>query len=138
MAKKTMQARIGLRSNTRNLIFLIPRFVFEHDQSNLRQWINDFPTMKSKSRKNSIILDGKNISDKLIISEKVGADPPMDKKKLLKLEKERLRAEKKYQEKIKKGNSSITIFTWSRVLVFPVVQTVRSWGPGLFWVPDFL
>ncbi|XP_076266584.1 actin binding LIM protein Uncoordinated 115a isoform X6 [Rhynchophorus ferrugineus] len=63
--------------------------------------------MKSKSRNNSVILDGKNTSDKLIISEKdaVNANPPMDKKKLLKLEKERLRAEKKFQEKIKKGKT---------------------------------
>lgn len=49
----------------------------------------------------------KNASEQLIISEQNKQDqmakPPLDKKKLAALEKERLKAEKKLQEKMKKG-----------------------------------
>lgn len=58
--------------------------------------------MKNKNK-----TDTKNASEQLIISEQNKQDqmakPPLDKKKLAALEKERLKAEKKLQEKMKKG-----------------------------------
>lgn len=58
--------------------------------------------MKNKNK-----TDTKNASEQLIISEQNKQDqmakPPLDKKKLTALEKERLKAEKKMQEKMKKG-----------------------------------
>lgn len=58
--------------------------------------------MKNKNK-----TDSKNASEQLIISEQNRNDqlakPPVDKKKLAALEKERLKAEKKLQEKMKKG-----------------------------------
>lgn len=58
--------------------------------------------MKNKNK-----TDTKNASEQLIISEKNKMDqmakPPLDKKKLAALEKERLKQEKKLQEKMKKG-----------------------------------
>ncbi|CAH2005082.1 unnamed protein product, partial [Acanthoscelides obtectus] len=57
--------------------------------------------MKNKSK--SVVA-----SEQLIISEKAGRDmmkekPPLDKKRLEKMEKERKKAEKKVQDKLKKG-----------------------------------
>lgn len=58
--------------------------------------------MKNKNKTES-----KNASEQLIISEQNKQDqmskPPIDKKKLAALEKERLKTEKKLQEKMKKG-----------------------------------
>lgn len=53
--------------------------------------------------KNKNQTDGKSASDQLILSEKSGHEkpPPIDKKKLATLEKERIKAEKK----LKKGES---------------------------------
>nr|CAI5857327.1 unnamed protein product [Callosobruchus analis] len=61
--------------------------------------------MRNKSKS---IVDNKGASEQLIISEQVGGDmmkekPPLDKKKLAALEKERKKAEKKLQEKLKKA-----------------------------------
>lgn len=58
--------------------------------------------MKNKNK-----TDTKIASEQLIISENNNKDqmskPPLDKKKQAALEKERLKAEKKLQEKLKKG-----------------------------------
>lgn len=58
--------------------------------------------MKNKNK-----TDSKIASEQLIISENNNKDqmakPPLDKKKQAALEKERLKAEKKLQEKVKKG-----------------------------------
>nr|CAH7727606.1 unnamed protein product [Callosobruchus chinensis] len=63
--------------------------------------------MKNKSKS---VVDNKGASEQLIISEQAGRDmmkekPPLDKKKLAALEKERKKAEKKLQEKLRKGES---------------------------------
>lgn len=59
--------------------------------------------------KNKNQTDTKVASEQLIISEQNKQDqklkPPLDKKKLFAIEKERLKAEKKLQEKLKKGES---------------------------------
>lgn len=60
--------------------------------------------MKNKSKNK---LDNKTNSEQFIITEQSKQDqkPPVDAKKLAALEKERLKAEKKLQEKLKKGKS---------------------------------
>ncbi|XP_060529919.1 actin-binding LIM protein 1 isoform X6 [Cylas formicarius] len=61
--------------------------------------------MKNKNKSNS---DAKLASGQLIITERLkqtDTKPPLDKKKLEKLEKERAKAEKKFQEKLKKGKT---------------------------------
>nr|CAH7727599.1 unnamed protein product [Callosobruchus chinensis] len=63
--------------------------------------------MKNKSKS---VVDNKGASEQLIISEQAGRDmmkekPPLDKKKLAALEKERKKAEKKLQEKLRKGKT---------------------------------
>lgn len=63
--------------------------------------------MKNKSKNKG---DSKTASEQLIISEQSKTNtmekPPVDKKKLAALEKERLKQEKKLQEKMKKGEFS--------------------------------
>lgn len=63
--------------------------------------------MRQNEMKNKNKSDSKNASEQLIISEQSKQDligkPPLDKKKLAALEKERIKAEKKLQEKLKKG-----------------------------------
>lgn len=62
--------------------------------------------MKNKNKTNL-----EAASEQLIISEKntqdQSAKPPLDKKKLAALEKERIKAEKKLQDKLKKGELRI-------------------------------
>lgn len=71
--------------------------------------------MKNKS-KNKV--DGKAATEQLIISEQSKSStmekPPVDKKKLAALEKERLKQEKKLQEKMKKGEFLAVVKLYSK------------------------